>query len=475
MKLILGKEKTIYQKIKDNYQKRYIQNPSLVIMLSFAAIILAGAILLSLPQTSKSGQGMSFLDALFTATSCVCVTGLSVADTGTTFNLWGQLTMMLLIQAGGLGFMTIATGLISFRKKGLSLRQRMLLKETFGNDALVDATNLTKRILMFTLCFELAGAFFLFLSFLPTTSWYQAAWYGLFHAVSAFNNAGFDILGDGMSLYSQQQNILLNLVLCILIVGGGLGFLVHSQLLFTYQHRKEYPSFALACKNNLSLQSKIVLKTTFFLLLSGTILFFCLEYQNPETIGNLPLGHKAITALFQSVTYRTAGFSTVNLGDAVTATQFLAIIFMFIGASPASTGGGIKTTTIAVLLYKLRSTLQGDLETTYKQKTIGSKTIANALMILSLAGLLVLVTTVLLTISEPNIPFIALVFEAVSAFSTTGLSLGITADLNSFSKILLILSMFIGRIGLLTLIYAISDKDTPLRTIKYPTQEISVG
>ena len=265
------------------------------------------------------------------------------------------------------------------------------------------------------------------------------------------------------------------MVICVLIVCGGLGFLVHSQLLFIYQHRKEYPTFALACKKNLSLQSKIVLKTTFFLVVSGTLLFFCLEYHNPQTIGTLPLGHKAVTSLFQSITYRTAGFSTVNLGEAVTASQFIGIIFMFIGASPASTGGGIKTTTIAVLLYKLRSTFHGELETTYRQRTIGSKTIASALMIASLAGLLVLVTTALLTISEPDIPFIALLFEAVSAFSTTGLSLGITMELNAFSKILLILSMFIGRVGLLTLIYAISDRDTPLRTIKYPTQEISVG
>lgn len=475
MKLIFGAEKTISNKIKLTYKKRYIQNPSLTIMASFAAIILCGAFLLCLSATSRTGEGMSFLDALFTATSCVCVTGLSVADTGTTFNIWGQLTMILLIQAGGLGFMTIATGIISFRRKGISLRQRMLLKETFGNDALTDATNLTKRVLLFTLTFELIGAFFLFLAFLPSASWGEAAWYGIFHAVSAFNNAGFDVLGNGNSLYAQQQNILLNLTMYFLIISGGLGFLTHSQLLSSFQQRHRYQSLSLSLKKNLSLQSKINLKTMVFLVFTGAFTFLCLEYHNPTTIGDLPLGHKITTAFFQSITYRTAGFSTVNLASAATASQFLAILFMFIGASPASTGGGIKTTTVFVLWLKLKATLQGDSDVRYQNRTIGTKTLSNAMTIMGLAGSLVLFTTLLLTISEPRLPFMALLFEAVSAFSTTGLSLGITPELNSFSKGLLIASMFIGRVGLLTLLYAISDKDNPDNTIKYPTQELSVG
>ena len=475
MKLILGSQKTVYNKIKLTYKKRYVENPSLTIMASFAAIILLGALCLCLSVTSRTGEGMSFLDALFTATSCVCVTGLSVADTGATFNIWGQLTMLLLIQAGGLGFMTIATRLISFRRKGISLRQRMLLKETFGNDALTDATNLTKRVLLFTLAFELIGAVFLFLSFLPTTTPGQAAWYGIFHSVSAFNNAGFDILGNGNSLYAQQQNILLNITMYFLIISGGLGFLTHSQLLLAWQQRKKYGSLRLAMKKNLSLQSKIILKTMVFLVLTGALTFFCLEYENPATIGELPLTHKVTTSLFQSVTYRTAGFSTVNLAETATASQFLAILFMFIGASPASTGGGIKTTTVFVLWLKLKATLRGEDDVRYKNRTVGRRTLSNALTIIGLAGFLVLFTTLLLTISEPRIPFMALLFEAVSAFSTTGLSLGITPHLNSFSKMLLIASMFIGRVGFLTLLYAISDKDNPNNTIKYPIREISVG
>lgn len=475
MKLILGSQKTIYNKIKLTYKKRYVQNPSLTIMASFAAIILLGAVILSASATSRSGTGMPFLDALFTATSCVCVTGLSVADTGTTFNLWGQLTMLLLIQAGGLGFMTIATGIISFRRKGISLRQRMLLKETFGNDALSDATNLTKRVLLFTLVFELIGAFFLFLSFLPGTSFGQAAWYGIFHSISAFNNAGFDVLGNGNSLYAQQQNILLNITMYFLIICGGLGFLTHSQLLSAWQQRKKYKSFSLALQKNLSLQSKIILKTMVFLVFTGAFTFLCLEYHNPTTIGELPLTHKITTSLFQSVTYRTAGFSTVNLAGAATASQLLAIFFMFIGASPASTGGGIKTTTIFVIWLKLKATLQGNSDVRYQNRTIGQKTISNALTIIGLAGFLVLFITLLLTISEPRLPFMALLFEAVSAFSTTGLSLGVTPELNSFSKLLLIASMFIGRVGFLTLLYAISDKDNPDNTLRYPTQELSVG
>lgn len=475
MKLIFGAEKTISNKIKLTYKKRYVQNPSLTIMASFAAIILCGAFLLCLSATSRTGQGMNFLDALFTATSCVCVTGLSVADTGTTFNIWGQITMLLLIQAGGLGFMTIATGLISFRRKGISLRQRMLLKETFGNDALTDATNLTKRVLLFTLTFELIGAFFLFFAFLPTTSVGEAAWFGLFHSVSAFNNAGFDVLGNGNSLYAQQQNILLNLTMYFLIISGGLGFLTHSQLLSSFQQRKQYHSLSLSLKKNLSLQSKIILKTMLFLVFTGAFTFLCLEYQNPTTIGDLPLGHKITTSFFQSITYRTAGFSTVNLAETATASQFLAILFMFIGASPASTGGGIKTTTVFVLWLKLKATLQGDSEVRYQNRTIGTNTLSNALTIMGLAGSLVLFTTLLLTISEPRLPFMALLFEAVSAFSTTGLSLGITPELNSFSKALLIASMFIGRVGFLTVLYAISDRDNPDNLLRYPTQELSVG
>lgn len=212
-----------------------------------------------------------------------------------------------------------------------------------------------------------------------------------------------------------------------------------------------------------------------FLVFTGAFTFLCLEYHNPTTIGDLPLGHKITTAFFQSITYRTAGFSTVNLASAATASQFLAILFMFIGASPASTGGGIKTTTVFVLWLKLKATLQGDSDVRYQNRTIGTKTLSNAMTIMGLAGSLVLFTTLLLTISEPRLPFMALLFEAVSAFSTTGLSLGITPELNSFSKGLLIASMFIGRVGLLTLLYAISDKDNPDNTIKYPTQELSVG
>lgn len=475
MKLIFGKEKTISNKLKLTYKKRYIQNPSLTIMASFAAIILCGALLLCLAATSRTGEGMTFLDALFTATSCVCVTGLSVADPGTTFNIWGQLVMLFLIQGGGLGFMTIATGIISFRRKGISLRQRMLLKETFGNDALIDATNLTKRVLLFTLIFELIGAFLLFLAFLPSANWGKAAWYGIFHSISAFNNAGFDVLGNGNSLYAQQQNILLNLTMYFLIISGGLGFLTHSQLLSSFQQRKQYNSFSLSLKKNLSLQSKIILKTMLFLVFTGALTFLCLEYHNPTTIGDLSLGHKITTSFFQSITYRTAGFSTVNLAGAATASQFLAILFMFIGASPASTGGGIKTTTVFVLWLKLKATLQGDSDIHYQNRTIGTKTLSNAMTIIGLAGALVLFTTLLLTISEPRLPFMALLFEAVSAFSTTGLSLGITSELNSFSKGLLIASMFIGRVGLLTLLYAISDKDNPDNTLRYPTQELFVG
>lgn len=475
MKLIFGNEKTIYNKIKLTYKKGYQQNPGLIIMGTFAAIILAGALLLTMPFTNQSGVGLSFLDALFTATSCVCVTGLSVTDAGSAFNIWGQLTLLLMIQAGGLGFMTIATGLIAFRKKGVSLRQRMLLKETFGNDALEDATHLTKQILTFTLFFELTGALALFLSFLPVTSWDKAAWYGLFHSVSAFNNAGFDVLGNGNSLYAQQQNVPLNIILCLLIVGGGLGFLTHRQLLAAYRNRKQYDSLKQSFAKNLSLQSKIIIKTTLFLIFSGAFFFFCLEYNNPDTIGDLPLLHKITASFFQSITYRTAGFSTVNLVGAVTATQFIAILFMFVGAAPASTGGGVKVTTLTALWLKLKATLRGNTEVTYKNRTIGAKTIANAMMILTIGGLLVILTTALLTISEPHLPFMALLFEAVSAFSTTGLSLGITPELNGFSKLLLIFSMFIGRVGLLTLIYAMHDKDSPGKLIKYPTEEISVG
>lgn len=440
--------------------------PSQILVAGFALLILLGALLLWLPQSSSSGESLRYLDAVFTATSAVCVTGLVVMDTGTGFSLFGQMIILLLIQIGGLGFMTISTALALLTGKRIGLRERLLIQESLNYLKISGLVRLTKQILMVTLIVESMGAVLLMIGFLPEMPWSAALYYGIFHAVSAFCNAGFDLFGrihqPFSSLIAYASNWLIALTVAMLIIIGGLGFPVIINL-------KAYLRGA-----RLSLHSRLTLMITLLLILAGAFLFFFLEYGNINTLQNQSLGVKLLSAFFQSVTPRTAGFNTLNISQMRETTLFLLIMLMFIGASPSSTGGGIKTTTFGVLLLTVRSTIRGRRETELYERRLPSGVIDKALAVAVISFSLVMLVTLALTLTE-RAPFLALLFEATSAFGTVGLSVGITPQLSDLGRILIILTMFSGRVGLFTIILALTGRMQEEGNLKFPEEKVIIG
>jgi trk system potassium uptake protein len=445
-----------------NKKRMFYLDPPKILVLGFSSIILIGAFLLTLPAATVDGKGLPWLDALFTATSATCVTGLVVVDTGTTFTLFGQLVILALIQIGGLGFMTFATLFALILGKRISLKERLLIKESLNNLSIDGVVRLVKRILIFTAVIELIGGILLAIRFSFDMPLPKAIYFGFFHAISNFNNAGFDIMGDFRSLTGYVDDPLVTLVVCTLITLGGIGFIVMNEV---YEYRQT---------RRFSLHTKIVFVTSSILVVFGTILIFILEYHNPKTLQPLsPLG-KFLASLYQAVTPRTAGSNTLNIPDLTQPTLFLIIFLMFIGASPGSTGGGIKTTTFATLLGAVWSNIKGKEDVIFFRNRILYDTIYKALTV-TVSGLFVVMTiTMLLTITEPNKDFLMILFEATSAFATVGLSMGLTPELSPIGKILIILTMFAGRVGPLTIAYAVALHRKP-DPFKFPKGKIMIG
>ncbi|WP_129689476.1 TrkH family potassium uptake protein [Gottfriedia acidiceleris] len=419
-------------------------DPSKVLVTGFAFIILLGAILLTLPIATKNGEGLRWLDALFTSTSATCVTGLVVVDTGTTFTVFGQLVILSLIQVGGLGFMTFATFFAVLLGKKISLKERLLLQESLNNLSIAGIVRLVKRIFIFTIVIELIGGILLAVRFAFDFPIKKAIYFGIFHSISNFNNAGFDLMGGFKSLTSYVTDPIVTIVVSLLITLGGIGFIVMNEL---YEYKET---------RFLSLHTKVVLRTSIFLLIIGTILIFLLEFHNPKTIQPLSWSGKLLGSLYQSVTPRTAGSNTLNIPDLTQSTLFIIIILMFIGASPGSTGGGIKTTTFATLLGAVRSQIKGKEDVVFFNRSIMYDTIYKALTVTVSGLLIVMFVTMILTITEHGKDFLMILFEATSAFGTVGLSMGLTPDLTPFGRILIILTMFAGRVGPLTVAFAIT-------------------
>jgi trk system potassium uptake protein len=445
-----------------NKKKMFYLDPPKILVLGFSFIILIGAFLLTLPAATVDGKGLPWLDALFTATSATCVTGLVVVDTGTTFTLFGQLVILALIQIGGLGFMTFATLFALILGKRISLKEKLLIKESLNNLSIDGVVRLVKRILIFTAVIELIGSILLAIRFSFDMPLPKAIYFGFFHAISNFNNAGFDIMGDFRSLTGYVDDPLVTLVVCTLITLGGIGFIVMNEV---YEYRQT---------RRFSLHTKIVFIMSSILVVFGTILIFILEYHNPKTLQPLsPLG-KFLASLYQAVTPRTAGSNTLNIPDLTQPTLFLIIFLMFIGASPGSTGGGIKTTTFATLLGAVWSNIKGKEDVIFFRNRILYDTIYKALTV-TVSGLFVVMTiTMLLTITEPNKDFLMILFEATSAFATVGLSTGLTPELSPIGKILIILTMFAGRVGPLTIAYAVALHRKP-DPFKFPKGKIMIG
>lgn len=440
---------------------KLIQNPPLVLGISFAVIIFIGSILLNLPIASASGKPVGFVNALFTAASATCVTGLIVVNTAAFWTVFGKVVILCLIQIGGLGTMVIFTMFAIILKKRIGLKQRLLIKEQLNSNSLKGLVKLVKYVISVSFCIELIGAVLLSFQFIPMFGVKKGIAFSIFHSISAFCNAGFDLLGNSFVPY--YNDTFLNIVIMLLVIIGGLGFTVYLDI----YHKRQW--------KNLNLHTKMVLITSAILLIVGTVLFLLIEYNSPVSIGKMPLKDKLLVASFQSTIVRTAGFNSINVGSLSDATIFMMTILMFIGGSPASTAGGIKTTTFGVLLFSTISILRGEKEAVVLKKSIPVSTILKALAIIFICMLLVIsVAFGLQVIENDRFKFIDVLFETVSAFATVGITRGITPDLSSLSKIILTITMFLGRVGPTTLAIGIMRK-RKVSAVKYSEGNIIVG
>ncbi|MDB9311583.1 TrkH family potassium uptake protein [Spirulina sp. CS-785/01] len=438
------------------------------ICLGFLTVILIGTILLTLPISTSAGMWNNPIVALFTATSAVCVTGLIVVDTGTHFSFLGELFILLLIQIGGLGYMTTTTFLVSLVRRKFDLRQKVAIQESFDRPFLLGSQNLIKSVIATTLIFEIMGILLLVRPFINEYGFNQGLWVAIFHTISAWNNAGFSLFSDSLTRY--QGIWFINSVICALIIFGGIGYQVIIEMYLWFASK-----FFWQRRFTVSLNFKVVLSTTLVLLALGTVAFLFTEYSNPNTLHNLPLPQKILAAWFQSVTTRTAGFNTLDFGKMNDATLFIALGLMAIGASPSGTGGGIKTTTIRILINCTRSTLQGNEQVLMYSRKIPNSLILKAIAVVFGSGMMMIIITTLLSIIETgNFDFLDLFFEVISAFATVGLSTGITADLSAFGQLILIFTMFVGRVGILVFIAAIYGDPHPTQ-IQYPEENLLVG
>jgi len=443
--------------------KRRELRPGQILGLGFGMIILIGTILLAMPFASKSGQSIGFVNSLFTATSAVCVTGLVVVDTGTYWTIFGKTVILMLIQIGGLGFMTMATAGAFLMGRRIGLRNRLVMQEALNQMSISGVVRLTKYVIMTTFIIEGIGAVLLSFKFIPQFGLLKGSVFSIFHSISAFCNAGFDIMGNYTSLTAYVTDPLVNAVIMGLILIGGIGF---SVIIDVGRH-KNY--------RKLSVHSKLVLVTSGFLLLIGFVLFLVIEWNNPATLGDLSFSGKVIGALFQSVTPRTAGFNTIPIDQLETPSKLITMILMFVGGSPGSTAGGIKTTTLGIIVLTILMVIRGKDDIEFSYRRIAKDTANKALAVFSVVLTLALSIIVLLTITEPSLAFVDVMFEVFSALGTVGLSTGITSSLSTIGKLIIAVAMFFGRVGPLTMVVALTQRGKRKSPIRYPEGKVSVG
>ncbi|HEY3248856.1 MAG TPA: TrkH family potassium uptake protein [bacterium] len=438
---------------------RFELNPAQAILVGFATIILAGSVLLSLPIASAAGRATPYLTALFTATSSVCVTGLVVVDTGTYYSLFGQLVIMMLIQLGGLGYMTVATLMALIVGRRIGLRERIVLQEANNLYTMGGVVRFTRNIVLITAGVETVGAVLLAARFAPDFGLARGIYFGIFHSISAFNNAGFDLMGGFRSLTAYAGDLPVNLIVAALLITGGLGFIVLTDL-------ARHP-------RRLSLHSRIVLTTSGALIVLGTAFIILLEFTNGGTLGPLAPAQRVLAAFFQSVTPRTAGFNTIDVGKLREPTLMLLVALMFIGASPGGTGGGIKTTTFVAPMAVIISMLRGRPDPELFHRRLPPVVIYKAVTIALVAVAFVVTMGTALSFID-RIDFVPALFEVTSAFGTVGLSTGITPQLSAAGRILIMLTIFAGRVGLLTVAFALTKRQQPMN-YRYPEERILVG
>lgn len=451
-------------------------HPTQILVIGFLAVILLGSILLMLPMSSSTGQYTAFEDALFTATSAVCVTGLVVVDTASHWSLFGKIVILCCIQIGGLGFMSLVSMVFVALGKRITLKNRLIMQEALNFNTTAGVVRFTKMVVKGTLIVEGIGALLMTLVFVPEYGFVKGIWYSVFHAISAFCNAGFDIIGDS-SLAPYVGNGLINMVIMSLIIIGGLGFSVWVDVYRVIKYKLEAPKHYTwkQAINKLMLHTKLVGVITFALLIIGFVVIFVLEYKNPGTLGGLSLKEKIYAAMFQSVSPRTAGFYTISLANMTDTSKLFTVMLMFIGGSPAGTAGGIKTVTFGVLALCAFSTIKGNDQTVVFKRKIPFHLITRALTIVMIAISVVVVAVGGLSLSE-DFTFMEILFETVSAFATVGTTLGITPFLSMTGKILIIIVMFIGRLGPITMAVALMVRQGNTNgNIQYPEEKVMVG
>lgn len=440
--------------------------PAQVLVLGFAILIMLGATLLNLPIASLNGKSIGFIDALFTSASAVCVTGLSVVNTAAHWTLFGKIVILVLIQIGGLGFMTMATLVALLLGKKITLKERLIMQEELNQFTMQGLVKLTKYVLLSTFLIEFIGAIFLSFTFVPYYGdTVKGIWFSVFHSISAFCNAGFDLTGNSMMEFVGDP--IVNIVMGVLVIIGGLGYSVYINITNRVLHKRDRKQF--------SLHAKMVLVITGALLLLGFVTIFIFEYNNPNTLGNLSFVDKVFAASFQSMAPRTAGFNSVDMASITNASTFIIIVLMFIGGSPGSTAGGIKTTTVGALIYAMISVIQGKTDVEAFKKRLPNVIVYRSLTVVGIAMGIVSIVTIVLSITE-NASFIDIFFESVSAFATVGLTRGITPNLTIVGRLIITLTMFIGRLGPLTMAFAFAQRQKENKgQFRYPEERIIVG
>ncbi|PAF32819.1 Ktr system potassium transporter B [Paenibacillus sp. 7516] len=452
----LNKMESTVNKLKNN------MSPPQLIMIIFFALIWVGAILLALPLSASDGKSIGLLDALFTATSAICVNGLVVVDTGSVFSTFGQVIIMILIQVGGLGFMTLGVMVAIILGKRIGLKQRLLIQQATNSTSAQGLVKLSLYIVLIAFAFEALATLVLTVRWQGDLGWGQALYYALFHSVSAFNNAGFSLWSDSLSPFVGDPVV--NLTIITLFISGGLGYIVVVDLFRKRSWKK------------LSLHSKIVIIGSSSLYLIGFIIIFLLENWNPSTFADLSYSERVWAALFQGTAPRSSGFNTIDIGSMLATSQFFIIILMFIGASSGGTGGGIKINTFVVLVLATIQTFRGGGQIHAFERKIAEETVMRALAVVMSSLAFVLGISILLSISEGILEkhFLDVLFEATSAFSTTGLSMGLTSELSIPGKIIVIFTMFAGRLGPLTLAFALAQKKRTSK-IGYAEDHVLIG
>ena len=450
-------------------KRKFKLSTTQVILLSFLVTILLGSVLLALPISSSSNEAVPYLDALFMATTSTCVTGLVTLPTVTTWSVFGQAVILILIQIGGLGVITIMSGLMILLNKKMGIGDRLLIQDAFNLNTMSGLASFVKNVLLGTLIIEGIGAILYMLVLVPEFG-ARGIWISIFNSVSAFCNAGIDIIAEN-SLCGYATSPLINAVTSALIILGGLGYIVWWDVLRVVKKcsKKNHRIF-----RHLTLHSKIAITVTFGLILAGAILIFIFEYDNPKTIGELSLFDKIQASFFQSITTRTAGFASVPQENLTNASAAVSIILMMIGGSPVGTAGGIKTVTVAVLVCSSFATIRNKSNATMFGRRVSEESVKKAIAV-AVAFITICATSTLLLMATSNASFLDAVYETVSATATVGLSRNLTSTLNTFGKLIIIVTMYFGRVGPISLAVALGSKNESQNVICEPTEDISIG